>query len=134
MPAYGYDALEQTLREALSHIRNAGAFNEGQPNQVSGDQLPPEVKQRVDQLAALRNSLKSSAGPETQAELQQIQVAINNLYNPQTRAAAMSSWSQLHGDENNPWSATGGHLGSAASIVNSMTTDPDHYLYGGRRP
>ena len=45
----------------------------------------------------------------------------------------MSSWAQLHGDENNPWSATGGTLPGAVSIVNPMTTDPDHNYYGGRR-
>jgi len=131
MPFPGYSDLERTLYEALNHIRNAGAFNEGQPNQVTGDQLPPEIKQRVDSLAAARDSLKGVPGAE--AQVQALQDSINNLYNPRLREGAASSWAQLRGDENNPWSATGGNLQGAASIVNPMTTDPDHNYYGGRR-
>ena len=133
MPIFGEDSITNTLKKALSHLQNAGSFNEGGPGQVSGDSLPPDVKARVDQLASHRDSLGTVEGPEGQAYKQHLQDAINFLYNPKTRAGAMSSWAQLHGDENDSFSATGGRLGGAASIVNSMTTDPDHHLYGGRR-
>lgn len=133
MPNFGIDPLEDTLRSVYSHIMNAGSFNEGQPNQVSGNDLPEAVKARVDQLASVRDSLANLDGPEVIKQRQHIQDAINFLYNPRTREAAMASWAQMHGDEHNRWSATGGHLGTAAGIANSMTTDPDHNLYGGRR-
>jgi len=133
MPAFDLDALTQTLQKAYNHITHAGAFNEGQPNQIDGSDLPPEVLRRVQQLAKVRDALDNLDGPDAVAQKQHLQDAINFLYNPRTRQAAMSSWAQLHGDENNPWSATGGTLPGAVSIVNPMTTDPDHNYYGGRR-
>lgn len=126
------DRIEQTLRSTYNHITGgAGSFNEGQPNQVSGEDLPPKVKLRVDRLAEVRNSLENLNGPENLEHKRQLQKAINYLYNPSTRAAAMAAWEDLGGDENNQWSATGGKLPVAAQIVNDMLEDPDHYLYGG---
>ncbi len=115
----------------LGHLANAGQFNEGRPGAVSGNDLPEEVKRRVDALAAQRDTLASLQGAESQ--VQDLQRAINYLYNPRTRAAAMASWQALHGDETNRWSATGGRLHTAAAMANSMTEDPQHYLYGGPR-
>ena len=117
----------------FSHLLNAGSFNEGRNGQVSGEDLPPEVKRRVDQLAAQRDIMARLEGPKNQEQAAALQESINLLYNPRTRAQAMSSWAQLHGDEDNPWSATGGRLGTAAHVVNEMTKRPDSYLYGGRR-
>lgn len=131
MPGSYLDNIEQTIRSTLSHLKNAGSFNEGQANQVSSDTLSPEVKARVDQLASYRDTITGLQGTEKHSKT--LQDAINFLYNPTTRDAAMSSWAQLKGDESNDWSATGGHLPSAAGIVNRMTIDPEHNLYGGMR-
>lgn len=136
MPAI-MDSIEQTLRQAYSHMMNAGAFNEGQPNQVRGEDLPPEIQILVEKLAKNRDAMQSagslSKSPETLKTAEALQEAINYLYNPRTRDAAVNSWKQLHGDETNPWSATGGDIGHAAAMVNQMTADPQHYQYGGPR-
>lgn len=121
------------LTQFFSHLANAGSFNEGRTGQVSGDDLPPEVKRRVDQLAAQRDVMARLEGEENQKQAAALQDSINYLYNPRTRDQAMASWAALHGDEDNRWSATGGHLGTAAGMVNEMTTNPDSYHYGGRR-
>jgi len=125
--------MSNMLKEFFSHLMNAGSFNEGRQGQVSGGDLPEDVRRRVDQLAAQRELMSNLTGPEAQKQLQAIQQSINLLYNPRTRPMAMASWQQLHGDEGNPWSATGGHLGTAADIVNQMTLDPRHNLYGTQR-
>lgn len=123
--------MSNAILDFLGHLVNAGQFNEGRPGAVSGDDLPADVKRRVDALAAQRDTLSQLDGAEE--EVAQLQKAINYLYNPRTRSAAMASWQQLHGDETNQWSATGGRLHTAAGMANSMTEDPERYQYGGRR-
>lgn len=66
----------------LGHLINAGQFNEGRAGAVSGYDLPPEVKRRVDALAAQRDTLPQLDGAEDQ--VQELQKAINYLYNPRT--------------------------------------------------
>lgn len=125
--------MPNPIRDLINHIFTAGQFNEGRAGAVSGNDLPPEVKRRVDQLAAQRDVLSRLEGPEAAKQTQDLQQAINYLYNPRTRGAAVASWASLRGDEHNPWSATGGHLGTAAGMVNDMTLRPDTFYYGGRR-
>lgn len=125
--------MSNIVSQLLGHIMNAGSFNEGRGGQVSGDDLPPEVKHRVDQLSAQRDVMANLDDPHSRKQAEDIQQSINFLYNPRTRNQAMASWSQLHGDETNRWSATGGHLGTAAGMANDMTLNPDAYHYGGRR-
>lgn len=125
--------MPNSFIDFFKHLANAGSFNEGQQGQVSGNDLPDDVKKHVDQLAAQRDIMAALDHPAEKQEVADLQQAINLLYNPRTRGAAMASWKQLGGDVGNEWSATGGRLGTAAGIVNSMTTDPDHHYYGGRR-
>ena len=69
----------------ISHFYNYGSFNEGQPNQVRTDQLPPEAKDIVTQLGQFRDQVYNKGTPSTQK-------LINMLYNPKTRSFAMRAF------------------------------------------
>jgi hypothetical protein len=72
------------ITDLISHIYNYGSFNEGQPNQVKTDQLPPEAKDIVAQLGQFRDTTYNSP-PNTQK-------LINMLYNPKTRSSAIRAF------------------------------------------
>lgn len=73
------------ITDLISHFYNYGSFNEGQPNQVKTEQLPPEVQDKIKTLGEYRDKYGVGNAPNTQKY-------INMFYNPKTRKYAIDAY------------------------------------------